>query len=617
MKKINRLISTILLFLTSANCLTMLAQGTETLHHWKAGETVSAAEVDQFGQTRCFEAVEIPDHIWEQMQGKTYKPNADIGRKDLRYLRLLHWDYDERIHLGEMICNAAIAHELVDIFRQLYQAHYPIQRMVLPDNYGADDELQMRANNSSCFCYRAISGTKKLSKHALGLAVDLNTLYNPYVGMRNGKPFLEPSTAKAYTDRSKTFKYKIDQNDLAYRLFTSYGYTWGGSWQTRKDYQHFEKELSQATKPVILGDERFDFYLPLIKEKKVALFSNHTAMIRGRHLVDHLVERGINVTAIFSPEHGFRGKADAGARVEDDVDEQTGVPILSLYGQNRQKNLGPEAMQTFDVLLVDIQDVGLRFYTYYVTMCHLIDACSASSKEVIVLDRPNPNGHYVDGPILDMKLRSGVGHLPIPVVHGLTLGELAQMAIGEKWLNEGNNCKLTVIPCLNYTHQTHYALPVAPSPNLPNMQAVYLYPSLCPFEGTVVSLGRGTDKPFQLYGHPLMKGKYTFSFTPRSVSGATRPPLRNQQCYGVDLSTLPYEKIWEEKINLSYVIDAYQCLKAQGKAEGFFTSFFDKLLGQTYVREMIIEGRSETEIRARWKQDVDQFKAKRKKYLLY
>ena len=613
----NRLISTILLFLTSANCLTMLAQGTETLHHWKAGETVSAAEVDQFGQTRCFEAVEIPDHIWEQMQGKTYKPNADIGRKDLRYLRLLHWDYDERIHLGEMICNAAIAHELVDIFRQLYQAHYPIQRMVLPDNYGADDELQMRANNSSCFCYRPISGTKKLSKHALGLAVDLNTLYNPYVGMRNGKPFLEPSTAKAYTDRSKTFKYKIDLNDLAYRLFTSYGYTWGGSWQTRKDYQHFEKELSQATKPVILGDERFDFYLPLIKEKKVALFSNHTAMIRGRHLVDHLVERGINVTAIFSPEHGFRGKADAGARVEDEVDAQTGVPILSLYGQNRQKNLGPEAMQTFDVLLVDIQDVGLRFYTYYVTMCHLIDACSASNKEVIVLDRPNPNGHYVDGPILDMKLRSGVGHLPIPVVHGLTLGELAQMAIGEKWLNEGNNCKLTVIPCLNYTHQTHYALPVAPSPNLPNMQAVYLYPSLCPFEGTVVSLGRGTDKPFQLYGHPLMKGKYTFSFTPRSVSGATRPPLLDQQCYGVDLSTLPYEKIWEGKINLSYVIDAYQCLKAQGKAEGFFTSFFDKLLGQTYVREMIIEGRSETEIRARWKQDVDQFKAKRKKYLLY
>ena len=617
MKKINRLFFTITIILMSSYCPTLRAQGNEILQQWKAGETVSANEVEQYGQTRCFETVEIPDNIWKQMQGKTYKPNSDIGRKDLRYLRLLHWDYDQRIHLGEMICNAAIAHELVDIFRQLYQAHYPIQRMVLPDNYGADDELQMRANNSSCFCYRPISGTKKLSKHALGLAIDLNTLYNPYVGMRNGRRFLEPSTAEAYTDRSKSFRYKIDENDLAYRLFTSYGYTWGGSWQTRKDYQHFEKELSQATKPVILADERFDFYLPLIKGKRVALYSNHTAMIRGRHLVDHLVERGVNVTAIFSPEHGFRGKADAGASVSDDVDALTGVPILSLYGRGKGNRPSDEAMQSFDVLLVDIQDVGLRFYTYYVTMCHLIDACASSDKEVIILDRPNPNGHYVDGPILDMKLRSGVGYLPIPVVYGMTLGELAKMAIGEKWLKEGNECRLTVIPCLNYTHQTHYALPVAPSPNLPNMQAVYLYPSLCPFEGTVVSLGRGTDKPFQLYGHPLMKGKYTFSFTPRSVSGAANPPLLNQECFGVDLTTLPYEKIWERQINLSYVIDAYNCLKAQGKAEGFFTSFFDKLMGQTYVREMIMEGRSEAEIRARWKQDVEQFKVKRMKYLLY
>lgn len=613
----NRLISTITIILLSANCLALRAQEAEILQQWKAGETVSAADVEQFGEARCFEAVEIPNNIWEQMQGKTYKPNSYIGRKDLRYLRLLHWDYDQRIHLGEMVCNAAIAHELVDIFRQLYKAHYPIQRMVLPDNYGADDELQMRANNSSCFCYRAISGTKKLSKHSMGLAIDLNTLYNPYVGMRNGRRFLEPSTAEAYTDRSKTFQYKIDQNDLAYRLFTSYGYTWGGSWQTRKDYQHFEKELSQATKPVVMADEQFSSYLPLIKEKRVALFSNHTAMISGRHLVDHLVERGVNVTAIFSPEHGFRGKADAGASVSDDVDPQTGVPILSLYGHRQGNRPSDEAMQDFDVLLVDIQDVGLRFYTYYVTMCRLIDACAASNKEVIILDRPNPNGHYVDGPILDMKLRSGVGYLPIPVVHGMTLGELAKMAIGEKWLKEGNECRLTVIPCLNYTHNTHYALPIAPSPNLPNMQAVYLYPSLCPFEGTVVSLGRGTDKPFQLYGHPLMKGKYTFSFTPRSVSGATNPPLLNQECFGVDLSTLPYEKIWDGQINLSYIIDAYNCLKAQGKADGFFTSFFDKLLGQTYVREMIVEGRSEADIRARWKQDVEQFKAKRMKYLLY
>lgn len=613
----NRVICTITILLTLANNLPLKAQESETLLHWKAGETVSAVEVERFGETRCFEAVEIPEHVWERMQGKSYKPNSDIGRKDLRYLRLLHWDYDGRIHLGEMVCNAAIAHELVDIFRQLYQARYPIERMVLPDNYGADDERQMRDNNTSSFCYRPISGTKKLSKHALGLAVDLNTLYNPYVGTRGGQSFVQPSTAQAYVDRTKSFRYKIDKNDLAYRLFTAYGYTWGGSWQTSKDYQHFEKELSQATKPVVLGDERFDVYLPLIRGKKVALYSNHTAIIKGRHLADHLVERGISVTAILSPEHGFRGKADAGASVADDVDAQTGIPIFSLYGQNHNNRPSDEAMQRFDVLLVDIQDVGLRYYTYYVTMCHLMDACAAAGKEVIILDRPNPNGHYVDGPVLDMKLRSGVGHLPIPVVHGMTLGELAQMAIAEKWLNEGNNCRLRVIPCLNYTHQTHYVLPVAPSPNLPNMQAVYLYPSLCPFEGTVISLGRGTDKPFQLYGHPLMMGKYTFSFTPRSVSGATRPPLLNQQCFGVDLSDLPYEKIWEGQMSLAYVIDAYRILKAQGKEAGFFTPFFDKLLGQTYVREMIIAGRSETEIRARWKQDVEQFKAKRKKYLLY
>jgi uncharacterized protein YbbC (DUF1343 family) len=367
----------------------------------------------------------------------------------------------------------------------------------------------------------------------------------------------------------------------------------------------------------VTGDEQFERYLPLIGERRAAVFSNQTGIAGNRHVVDCLIERGVRVTAIFSPEHGFRGRADAGARVEDEVDEKTGVPILSLYGQNRQKNLGQEAMEKFDVLLVDIQDVGLRYYTYYVTMCHLMDACTKYGREVIILDRPNPNGHYVDGPILDMKLRSGVGHLPIPVVHGMTLGELAQMAVGEKWLQEGNECRLTVIPCQNYTHQTRYALPIAPSPNLPNMQSIYLYPALCPFEGTVVSLGRGTDKPFQQYGHPLMKQKYTYSFTPQSVPGATRPPLHGQECYGKDLSTLPYETIWQDKMSLSYVIDAYQCLKTEGLGEKFFTSFFDKLLGQTYVREMIIEGRSEAEIRTKWKDDVEEFVKKRKKYLLY
>lgn len=602
-------------------CLALSAQEEDTtLKLWLAGKTVSSEAVAHYGLARCFLAMEIPDDIWSHMQGLTYKDNPHIGRKDLRYLRLLHWDYDQQIHVGEMVCNAAIAHELVAIFRQLYLARYPIQRMVLPDKYKADDEQQMRANNTSCFCYRAISGTKRLSKHARGLAVDLNTLYNPYVVPRkSGRIEIQPKTAAEYANRSKSFRYKIDHDDLAYRLFTTYGYQWGGDWQSCKDYQHFEKDEAKITKRVITGDERTELYLPLINGKRVALFSNQTGVVEAeqQHILDVLVGKGVNVTTVFSPEHGFRGNADAGATVGDGMDERTGVPILSLYGQNRRKHLGEESMKLFDVLLVDIQDVGLRYYTYYVTMCHLMDACAKYGREVIILDRPNPNGHYVDGPILDMALRSGVGHLPIPVVHGMTLGELARMAIGEKWLEEGNLCKLTVIPCHNYTHKTHYTLPVAPSPNLPNMQSIYLYPSLCPFEGTVVSLGRGTDKPFQQYGHPLMPKSYNYSFMPQSMPGATNPPLLGQKCYGKDLSNLPYEKIWQKQMSLAYVIDAYKCLQKAGKAEGFFTSFFDKLLGQTYVREMIKEGRSESEIRARWKDEVEEFKQKRKKYLLY
>ena len=375
----------------------------------------------------------------------------------------------------------------------------------------------------------------------------------------------------------------------------------------------------RAKKRVITGDERTELYLPLINGKRVALFSNQTGLVGTdhRHVLDLLVEKGVKVTAVFSPEHGFRGRADAGAVVGDEVDERTSIPILSLYGQNQKKNLGEKAITLFDVLLVDIQDVGLRYYTYYITMCHLMDACTKFGREVIILDRPNPNGHYVDGPILDMALRSGVGHLPIPVVHGMTLGELACMAVGEKWLNEGNECKLTVVPCLNYTHQTHYDLPVAPSPNLPNMQSIYLYPSLCPFEGTVISMGRGTDKPFQQYGHPQMQACHSYSFTPQSVPGASRPVLMGQKCYGEDLSALPYKKIWQQQMSLTYVIDAYRCLQKEGKADGFFTSFFDKLLGQTYVREMIEKGYSEAEIRSRWKEEVEEFKQKRQKYLIY
>ena len=406
---------------------------------------------------------------------------------------------------------------------------------------------------------------------------------------------------------------------LLVALLPAYCFLWSVQRQSGCEFRQPVNGEVEKAKRVVTGDERTELYLPLIKEKRVALFINQTGLVgeEHRHVLDLLVEKGARVTAIFSPEHGFRGRADAGAIVEDEVDEQTGVPILSLYGQNRKKHLGEEAMGLFDVLLVDIQDVGLRYYTYYVTMCHLMDACTKYGREVIILDRPNPNGHYVDGPILDMKLRSGVGYLPIPVVHGMTLGELARMAVGEKWLNEGNECKLTVIPCLNYTHQTHYTLPVAPSPNLPNMQSIYLYPSLCPFEGTVVSMGRGTDKPFQQYGHPGMRACHSYSFTPQSMPGATHPTLLGEKCYGKDLSAIPCDSIWQRGMSLAYVIDAYRCLKNEGKADGFFTSFFDKLLGQTYVREMIVEGRSEAEIRARWKDEVEEFKLKRQKYLIY
>ena len=363
---------------------------------------------------------------------------------------------------------------------------------------------------------------------------------------------------------------------------------------------------------VIPGDEQTDRYFPLLEGKRIAIFSNHTGMIGDKHLLDVLLENGFDITAIFSPEHGFRGRADAGEHVSSTVDVKTGVPILSLYDGKSGKP-GASSMSQFDLLIVDIQDVGLRFYTYYISMCRLMDACAEHGKPMLLLDRPNPNGHYVDGPILERKHKSGVGWLPIPIVHGMTLGELARMVNGEGWLPQGRKCDLTVVPCLNYTHRTLYRLPIAPSPNLPNMKSVYLYPSLCYFEATPVSLGRGTGLPFQVYGHPDMKG-YDFSFTPRSVPGAKNPPQRGKLCHGVNLSTLSEEETARKGIDLSYLIDAYQNLKMSDK---FFTPFFEKLVGVDYVRAMIEEGRNADEIKARWQDDVTRFKAQRKPYLLY
>jgi uncharacterized protein YbbC (DUF1343 family) len=363
---------------------------------------------------------------------------------------------------------------------------------------------------------------------------------------------------------------------------------------------------------VVVGAERTSAYFPLLKNQRIAVFSNHTGLVGDEHLVDFLLRNKFDVMGIFAPEHGFRGTADAGEHVSSSMDEKTGVPVFSLYDGNNS-GIDQEILDGFDVLLVDIQDVGLRFYTYYITMVKLMNECAMNDKKMIVLDRPNPNGHYVDGPILDMKHKSGVGWLPIPVVHGMTLGEIATMVNGEKWLPEERECDLEVIVCENYTHQTLYELPVAPSPNLPNMKSIYLYPSTCYFEATPVSLGRGTSKPFLVYGHPNMKG-YDFCFTPRSMPGAKHPPQQDKKCFGVDLSDLPDEEIFEKGIDLSYVIDAYNNLNM---GNHFFRPFFEKLIGVDYVRNMIIQGKTAQEIKAMWADDVEKFKQQRRPYLLY
>lgn len=363
-----------------------------------------------------------------------------------------------------------------------------------------------------------------------------------------------------------------------------------------------------------VGALSFDEYLPLLEGKRVSILSNQTGMVSSNtHLLDTLLSMGVNVVSIMSPEHGFRGVADAGEKVKSSVDEKSGIIIRSLYekGVDRPSD---ESMEEFDVLLFDIQDVGVRFYTYNVTMAKMMDACAQFGKKMVLLDRPNPLGFYVDGPILDMKYRSGVGWLPIPVVHGMTLGELALMINGEGWLKDGAKCDLTVVPCKNYTKNMTYTLPIKPSPNLPNMKSIYLYPSTCYFEATPVSLGRGTDAPFQIYGHPDMTG-YDFSFTPRSVPGAKNPPQLDKLCYGVDLRAISDDTINKRGINLEYVIDAYQNLKLDDKT--MFRPFFELLIGQGYVREMIKDGKSAAEIEAMWVDDVANFKKQREPYLIY
>ena len=367
---------------------------------------------------------------------------------------------------------------------------------------------------------------------------------------------------------------------------------------------------SDAVREVLVGATDTLSYMPQLRTRRVAVLANHTAMFSDtEHIVDMMHASGINIVGIFAPEHGFRGSIEAGAVVSNSVDERTGIKILSLYTGNT-KRPSDEVMRSFDVLVVDMQDVGLRFYTYYITMLQLMDACADFGVEVVVLDRPNPNGHYVDGPLLDMKYKSGVGWAPIPVVHGLTMGEIATMAVGEGWIR---SVRLSVVKCRNYDHKTHYVLPIAPSPNLPTQHSIYLYPSTCLFEGTVLSMGRGTDAPFEIYGHPAMKG-CDFEFVPMPNAGSKTPPHNGVRCYGYDLRGLSDEDIWREGINIGYLVDAYHNLNM---GEKFFKPVFEKLIGVGYVREMIIAGATAEEIEARWSEDVERFKQQRRPYLLY
>ena len=365
---------------------------------------------------------------------------------------------------------------------------------------------------------------------------------------------------------------------------------------------------------VKVGAAKIDQYFHLMNNKNVALVVNQTSTIGDTHLADTLQQLGIKLKTIFAPEHGFRGKADAGEKVVDGIDVKTGIPLLSLYGKNKKPTA--EQLANIDLVIFDIQDVGARFYTYISTMHYVMEACAENDVAVLVLDRPNPNGHYVDGPLLNPAYQSFVGLHPIPVVHGMTIAEYARMVNGEGWLKEGIQCNLSTISCDNYTHATIYNLSVKPSPNLPNNRAIYLYPSLCFFEGTNISVGRGTNTQFQIFGHPdLSIGDY--QFTPMPMDGAKYPKLEGKTCRGLDLTKVDIDEIrGYQGINLDYLIMAYQHYP---KKEEFFLKnlFFDKLAGGKELRAQIIAGKTAAAIKATWQDDLEKFKKIRAKYLLY
>ena len=369
------------------------------------------------------------------------------------------------------------------------------------------------------------------------------------------------------------------------------------------------------------GAERTDLYISYLKGKRVAILANQTSVIGKTHLVDSLQALGVNVIKVFGPEHGFRGKASAGVAVADEVDSATGIPVISLYGKkNKPSN---DDLADVDILIYDLQDVGCRFYTNINALARLMEACYENDKELLILDRPNPNGYFIDGPVLDMRFKSGIGMFPIPIAHGLTVAEFAQMANGEGWLNNKVKCKLRIVKVANYDHDIPYTLPVSPSPNLNSQHSVLLYPSTCLFEGTYLNHGRGTMFPFTVIGSPELKGKYSFSFTPTSIKGMAETPLfMDQVCYGLDLRNYDVELLRKRKqINLQWMIELY---KASPYKEKFFDSklsremgVIENLTGSALFRQQIADGKSEEEIRESWEPGLTQYKEMRKEYLLY
>lgn len=382
-----------------------------------------------------------------------------------------------------------------------------------------------------------------------------------------------------------------------------------------------EPKESKETEKILTGADQTEKYIPYLQGKRVAILGNLTSVIGTTHLVDTLRSLGVNIVKIFGPEHGFRGNASAGVHVADEIDSATGIPVISLYGPKRKPS--KEDMQDVDVFIYDIQDVGCRFYTNINVLARMMETCAEYDKEMLILDRPNPNGYLIDGPVLDMKYKSGIGMFPIPISHGLTVAEFAQMANGEGWLTNEVKCKLKIIPVANYNHSMMYELPVKPSPNLNTQQSIMLYPSTCLFEGVYLNHGRGTYWPFTVLGSPLLKGKYSFSYTPFSIKGMSETPLfMDQECFGLDLRNYDVsELVRSKKINIQWMMELY---KAFPEKEKFFDSKLSREMGtiETRVgnglfRQQIIDGVSEEEIRKSWEPELSQYKAMRRQYLLY